>query len=101
MRMVENKASEEEISEFENLERIVLVYDLMMKGIIEKNGYRRHQESPVAEKELLRNLSEKIGRTTDYDPKRIYETLSDAMRQGNLKQVNKKGKIKWQWVDSL
>jgi len=101
VRMAENRASKEEIWEIENLERIVLVYDLMMKGVIEENGCRRHQGSPVTEKELLTFLSNKICQTTDYDPEQIYETLSDAVRQGNLKHVNKNGKIKWQWVDYL
>ena len=101
VRRAENKASEEEIWEIENLEKIVLVYDLMMKGVIEGNGCQHHHELPVTEKEFLMILSEKICRTRDYDPQRIYETLSDAMRQGNLKYVNKKGKIKWQWVDYL
>ena len=101
VRMAENRASKEEIWEIENLERIVLVYDLMMKGVIEENGCRRHQGSPVTEKELLTLLSNKICQSTDYDPEQIYETLSDAVRQGNLKHVNKNGKIKWQWVDYL
>jgi radical SAM superfamily enzyme YgiQ (UPF0313 family) len=101
VRMAENRASKEEIWEIENLERIVLVYDLMMKGVIEENGCRRHQGSPVTEKELLTFLSNKICKTTDYDPEKVYETLSDAVRQGNLKHVNKNGKIKWQWVDYL
>jgi radical SAM superfamily enzyme YgiQ (UPF0313 family) len=101
VRRADNRASKEEIWEIENLERIVLVYDLMMKGVIEENGYRRHQGSPVTEKELLTFLSNKICQTTDYDPEQIYETLSDAVLQGNLKHINKNGKIKWQWVDYL
>jgi len=101
VRRAENQASKEEIWEIENLQRIVLVYDLMMKGVIEENGCRRHQGSSVTEKELLRFLSNKISQTMDYDPERIYETLSDAVRQGNLKHVSKNGKIKWHWVDFL
>ncbi len=101
VRMAQNKASKDEIWEIENLKRIVLVYDLMMKNVIEEKGRRRHQGSPVTEKELLTFLTNKICQTTDYDPHQIYETLSDAVRRGNLKHVNNNGKIKWQWVDYL
>jgi radical SAM superfamily enzyme YgiQ (UPF0313 family) len=100
-RMAKKEATKDEIWEIENLERIVLVYDLMMKRVIEENESQRHQGSPMTEKALLTLLSKKICQTKDYDPQRLYETLSDAVRQGNLKHVNKNGKIKWHWVDYL
>jgi radical SAM superfamily enzyme YgiQ (UPF0313 family) len=101
VRMAKEKATKDEIWEIENLERIVLVYDLMMKGVLEENGYERHRGSPVTEKTLLTLLSKKICQTTDYNPQQVYETLSNAVQQGNLKHVNEDGKIKWQWVDYL
>ena len=99
--MGKDEATETEIWEVKNLERIVLIYDLMMKGVIEAKGRQHHQGSPLTEKELLRILSKKICRSTDYDPKRLYETLSHAVRQGNLKHVSQNGNIQWQWVDYL
>ena len=99
VRMAKKEATKDEIWEIENLERIVLVYDLMMKGLIEKYGCQPHQGSSVTERELLTYLSNNICRTTDYNPQCIYETLSDAVRQGNLKHMNENGQIKWKWVD--
>jgi hypothetical protein len=99
--MAKEKATKDEIWEIENLERIVLVYDLMMKGVLEEKGYERRRKSPVTEKTLLTLLSKKICQTTDYNPQQVYETLSNAVQQGNLKHVNEDGKIKWQWVDYL
>ena len=101
VRMTKEKATKDEISEIENLERIVLVYDLMMKGVIEEKGYERRWKSPVTEKALLTLLSKKICQTADYEPQQVYETLSDAVQQGNLKHANENGQIKWQWVDYL
>jgi len=101
VRMAKKEATKEEIWEIENLKRIVLVYDLMMKGVIEEKGYERRRKSPVTEKALLTLLSKKICQTADYDPQQVYETLSDAVRQGNLNHVNENGKVKWQWVDYL
>jgi radical SAM superfamily enzyme YgiQ (UPF0313 family) len=100
-RMHKGEATETEIWEVENLERIVLIYDLMMKGVIEEKGCQPKQASPLTEKELLRFLSKKICRSEDYNPKRLHETLSHAAQQGNLKHVNQNGDIKWQWVDYL
>jgi radical SAM superfamily enzyme YgiQ (UPF0313 family) len=101
VRMAKKEATQDEIWEIENLERIVLVYDLMMKRVIEEKGSQCHRRSPLTDKALLTLLSKKICQTTDYDPQRVYDTLSDAVWQGNLKHVNKHGKIKWQWVDYL
>ncbi len=101
VRMGKKEATKEEIWEIENLERIVLVYNLMMKGVVEENGCQPQQGSPVTEKKLLTLLSNKICRMTDYDPERIYEALSNAVQQGNLKHANENGKIKWRWVDYL
>jgi radical SAM superfamily enzyme YgiQ (UPF0313 family) len=101
VRMTKEKATKDEISEIENLERIVLVYDLMMKGVIEEKGYERRWKSPVTEKALLTLLSKKICQTADYEPQQVYETLSDAVQQGNLKHMHENGQIKWQWVDYL
>jgi hypothetical protein len=101
VRLEKKEATKDEIWEIGNLERIVLVYDLMMKRMIEDSGYRHHRGSPVTEKALLTLLSKKICQTRDYDPQRLYETLSDAVQLGNLKHVNKNGKIKWRWVDYL
>ena len=100
-RMAAGDATTEEIRELENLERIVLCYDLMMKRVIEKNECRPHREYPVTEKSLLKLLSDQICQSTDYDTQRIFDTLSEAVRQGNLKQVKNNGVIKWQWVDYL
>ncbi len=99
--MGKKEATETEIREVENLERIVLIYDLMMNGVIEAEGRQYHQESQLTEKELLRSLSKKICRSTGYDPKRLYETLGHAARQGNLMHVGQNGNIQWQWVDYL
>jgi hypothetical protein len=99
--MANKDATKDEIWEIENLERIVLVYDLMMKGVIEEKGYERRWKSSVTEKALLTLLSKKICQTTDYDRQQVYDTLSDAVWQGNLKHVDENGQIKWQWVDYL
>jgi radical SAM superfamily enzyme YgiQ (UPF0313 family) len=100
-RMATGDATIEEIRELENLERIVLLYDLMMKGVIEKNECRLQMGYSATEKELLRLLSDQICRTTDYEPEPIFKALCEAVRQGNLKHVKENGAIKWQWVDNL
>jgi radical SAM superfamily enzyme YgiQ (UPF0313 family) len=100
-RMAKKEATKDEIWEIENLERIVLVYDLMMKRVIEENGSHYHRGSLPTDKALLTLLSKKICQAMDYDLQRVYETVSNAVWQGNLKHVYESGQVKWQWVDYL
>jgi radical SAM superfamily enzyme YgiQ (UPF0313 family) len=101
VRMAKKEATKDEIREIENLERIVLVYDLMMKRVIEENGSQCHRGSPLTDKALLTLLSKKICQTSDYEPQRVYETVRNAVWQGDLKHVDENGQVKWQWVDYL
>ncbi len=100
-RMQKNEASDEEAQQVINLERIVLIYDLMMKRLIEENGSWRHDGPPASEEELLKCLSKRICRMSDYKPDQVYTTLRDTVQQGSLKCMTKDGKIKWQWENFL
>ncbi len=96
-----HNATKEEIWEIENLAKIVLIYDLMMKRVIEENGCWRHDGPPASEEELLKCLAERICRMSDYKPDQVYATLRDTVQQGSLQCVTQDGKIKWQWEDYI
>ena len=100
-RIEKSKASRTEIWEIENLERIVLIYDLMMKQTIEQNGTWRHNGMPVAEKKILTTLSNKISQATDVDPELLFKTLNHAVQQGVLSYEIRNGEIRCHWVDYL
>jgi len=101
VRMAENKASREEIWEIENLERIVLLYDLMMKNVIEQTGFWSHEGRPVSLQDNLKILTERISPSVDTGPEMLFDALHHALQQGNLKCTDLNGNIRWQWVDFL
>ncbi|MEE4262043.1 MAG: radical SAM protein [Desulfobacteraceae bacterium] len=100
-RMQKNEASDEDAHQVINLERIVLIYDLMMKNEVERNGFWSHDGRPVSTDESLRKLADRISRSFDATPEMLYSALGHALNQKNLTCTDKNGKMRWQWVDYL
>jgi anaerobic magnesium-protoporphyrin IX monomethyl ester cyclase len=100
-RMQKAEASPEEANQLINLERIVLVYDLMMKNAIEQKGYWPNDGRPMRPEDNLRTLCDRIGSMVAADPQSLHDTLNHALQQGNLRCSNVNGKIRWQWVDYI
>lgn len=100
-RMHQGNATPQEAEQVINLERIVLIYELMMKNVIERAGSWSFENHRLAQKELLKLLSNRISHLTDSTSKALYNTLSHSLQQGNLKYSMAKGVIQWKWVDFL
>jgi radical SAM superfamily enzyme YgiQ (UPF0313 family) len=100
-RMLQNIASEQEAEQVDNLERIVLVYDLMMKRIIEKRGSWSCDGQPVKLADYLSSLSERVTSEVQADQGLIQDTLKHAHDAGDLICRIENGKIRWQWADFL
>jgi len=99
--MAKNEATKEEIWEIENLERIVLLYDLMMKNVIEQKGFWSHGGRPLSKLDNLKIFIDRISRSVDAGPQMLFDSLGHALKQGNLKYTDLNGTIRWQWVDFL
>jgi radical SAM superfamily enzyme YgiQ (UPF0313 family) len=100
-RMLTGDATPEEADQVNKLERIAVIYDLMMKNAIERIGTWSDEGHPLTTAEDLRILSEKINAALDSPSARLYEVLSSAWQQGHLNFTRADGKIQWQWVDFL
>jgi len=100
-RMQRAEASPEEAKQVVNLERIVLVYDLMMKKTVEQKGCWTHEGRLRSMEDNFRTLCDRVGAEVDADPQLLQDTLNHARQQGNLKCSDVKGKIRWQWVDYI
>mgnify|MGYP001821445506 FL=1 len=100
-RMQQNEASEEEALQVINLERIVLIYDLMMKNEIERRGFWSHDGRPVSTADNLKKLAARISRSMDASFQMLYDTLGHAHKEGNLICTDRNGKVRWQWVEFL
>ncbi|UCH21993.1 MAG: B12-binding domain-containing radical SAM protein [Deltaproteobacteria bacterium] len=84
-----------------NLERIVLVYDLMMNRIIEKRGTWPAADSPVEAAAVLNKLVRRINSSVECEENKLHDTLFYSVQQGNLRYVQKNGQTQWEWVDYL
>jgi radical SAM superfamily enzyme YgiQ (UPF0313 family) len=84
-----------------NLERIVLVYDLMMEGVIERCGSWPATDLPVSDRLMLQQLVARIQEIKPCDENKLSDTLRHNLDQGNLRCDQKNGRIRWRWVDCL
>ena len=100
-RMQKNEASNEEAQQVINLERIVLVYDLMMGNEVERWGFWSHDVHAPDLEDSLKKLADRISRSVDATFEMLYDTLGHAHRQGHLTYTHTHGKLRWQWVDYL
>jgi hypothetical protein len=100
-RMGIKEATKAEIWEIENLERIVLLYDLMMENAIEQKGFWSHEGRPVSLQDNLKTLTDRISSSVDTGSEMLFDALDHALKQGNLKCTDLNGDIRWQWVDFL
>ena len=94
-------ASVDEVRQFENLEHTVIVYELMMKNIIEENGTWPHQGSQMSAEINLKWLVDRIICAHNVDRKILVSALALAAANGNLDYHDTGGRVKWQWRNHL
>lgn len=99
-RMQEGKADADEVYQLTNLERIVLVYDLMMKNTVERVGtWTDGQQADPAG--YLNTLVRRVDAATSHGGERIRDALEAAVKQGNLVCEPTNGMVRWNWKDYL
>ncbi|MEE8397831.1 MAG: radical SAM protein [Desulfobacterales bacterium] len=101
VRMGKGEATEDEIWQLVNLERTVLIYDLMMERAIEEAGTWPADGTPVTDTASLTTLSSRLAGITKYSQEDISTALEITMKKGNLAWQEENGNIHWDWVDYL
>ena len=99
--MQTDQASDEEAQQVVNLERVVLIYNLMMENAVERNGFWSHDGPAASTQDSLKKLADRISRSFDATFEMLYDTLGHALRKGHLKNSDRNGRVRWQWVDGL
>lgn len=99
-KMQAGQATDEEAWPLVNLERTVLIYDLMMKRVFEEKGAWSMDENgvdPDPVKEMAGRVVKTLGEREDL----VNDTLKVALDRGNIKYSNSGNNVKWEWVDYL
>jgi len=99
-RIESGEASEKEAWPLVNLERIVLVYDLMMGRVVEEKGFLE-RKTDASKSETLRRFAEKMAGSVKYSSDEILSVLNYEINEGNLILEDKKEKYSLKWVDYL
>ena len=94
-------ADAEEAWPLVNLERIVLVYDMMMNEAVERLGSWSAPDGPLEDGRALDFLIERIAGENGRGPERVSETLTEAAARGELRPVRSKDAVRWEWVEGL
>jgi hypothetical protein len=97
-RMQQGLAAAEEAHQLVNLERIVCVYDLMMKRTIERVGSWPAGKGSAAE---VDRLIERVQPAADANTAVLRDALENAVLRGHLIAENGHGRIRWRWRDYL
>lgn len=99
-RINNGEASEEEAWPLVNLERIIIVYDLMMGKVIEEKGFIEGV-GVASESEALDLLAGKMAGSVKYSRDEILSVLKYEIEEGNLILTDDNGKYSLKWVDYL
>ncbi len=95
------EATEDEAFLLTNLEHTVIIYDLMMKKVIEDKGSWPNIGKPLLKESVFRTLTDRVASSTDFTNEQVNNTLNLAVKQENLRWREDKGYIRWEWVNFL
>ncbi|VEN72574.1 B12-binding domain-containing radical SAM protein [Candidatus Desulfarcum epimagneticum] len=95
------EADEEEAWPLSRLEHTVVIYDMMMKRVLEKNGTWAEENGGFSEKTALEKLEERIRPFLDADPDQLRRTLTFSLEKNYLRFSRENGRVRCRWVDYL
>ena len=92
-------ATADETGQLKGLEKAVMLYELMMKNLIEENGSLSLSDkgSKMNAEMGLEVLMDRITCSSDMDPNKLKVTLQQMVANGNLKLNRKDGMLRWEW----
>ena len=97
----EGRATTQEIWPLVRLEHTVVIYDMMMKRLIEEKGVWPAEKSDNADAPLTGKLIHRLSGELDHPPERIRAAIEFAAGQGCLTRNTINERIQWSWVDYL
>jgi hypothetical protein len=100
-RMAAGEATEAEAWPLVNLERTVVIYDLMMENALEKRGGWTIHSPAEHSGDLVNDLADHLALLSAAGREKRVSALTHALEQGFLTYSMTSGGIQWRWVDSI
>jgi len=98
-RMKTGEATEDETQMIVNLERIIVLYDIMMEELVEKLGTWPVNDPSVSVPDAVDVLAGRIEKTSKHSKDKILKSLRHVVEQGTLACTHVDGQIRWSWSD--
>lgn len=100
-RMAAGTASPQEAGQLIGLERVVMLYDLMMAGSIERHGCWRQKGRPPEKSEAVEQLTERLAAARRVDREKLADAVASAVDRDNLIMERQGDLVRWKWRDCL
>ena len=99
-KMDRGAASPEEEAQILNMERTVIIYELMMGDVLRQTNLNTNKAASEEDQlgELARQAAAKLPAFT---PAQVTDALQEAQRREGLRRVGTNGQRHWEWVDYL
>ncbi len=97
----EGRATAEEIWPLVRLEHTVVIYDMMMKRLIEEKGDWPAEKSDKADAHPIGKLIRRLSGELDHPQARIRAAIEFAAGKRYLTRNTANGRVHWSWVDYL
>ncbi len=93
-------ATPEEREQIRNMERTVILYELMMGDVL--NGLTLSADERAPEEDQLHQIArQSAAHLPAFTPDQVADALLEARRRKGLRQVRANGHTRWEWVDYL
>ncbi len=93
-------ATPEEREQVLNMERTVILYELMMAEVL--NGIELKTAAAAPEEDQLRQIARHAAEHLHaFTPDQVADALHEAHRRRGLQRVSANGHIRWEWIDYL
>lgn len=98
-RIKSGDATEDEAFILVNLERTVLLYDMMMKQVLETAGQTKSPESPIDPDQVVMELADRIFPELENTTKeKLIDTLKTALGRNDIRYSSANGMLGWDWT---
>jgi hypothetical protein len=94
-------ADEKEAWPLTRLEHTVVIYDMMMKRLLENRGFWPVDASQDNPGHLVESLIERATEDLDHPPQRIRAAIEFAVTENYLEVTRTSGRVSWSWVEGF